>query len=280
MRGALVLLLVLVASPATGEDGPEAAHPLLNVELVDVKGVRTVLAGFYRLSGEFHFEGYLGASEIRVPYDRIREIALSEPAEPGGRPLSRLVLHTGEEVAATYDQREGEILFSGFADFGRVTVCFRDIRHLRILGRTRRSDLPDYGRATPGVDVRLEDSRGMATELFGFRRATGPNVVPGVRGATLIGIPLRIVREIVLAPRQGRLLDGTATLRDGREVAFRVPSHEEQGVYVGEAPFGRLGIQLYQVRRLVVHRPTPALRDLDPLEAAGIPPEAQDVPQR
>jgi hypothetical protein len=280
MRAGIVLVLLTIASSSTGEDGGAESHPLLNVEIVDAKGVATALTGFYRLSGEFHFDGYLGASQIRVPYDRVREITL-EPGETGRRPAARIVLHTGEEVAASYDEREGDVLFSGFADFGRVTVCFRDLRRLRILGRTRRSDLPDFGRATPGVDVRLEDSRGVATELVEFRRATGPNVVPGIRGATTIGIPLRIVAELAITPgKEKSLLEATARLRGGAEVAFRIPAYEEHGVYVGEAPFGRLGIHLYEIRRLVVHRATPPLRDLDPLGVAGVEPEAGEEPGR
>ena len=259
------LAALLVLASTTGADAPRL-RALLNVSVVDAKGVTSELVAFHRLSGEDFFRGYLGAAEIEVDYERMREIRVKTPAQPGGRMRATLVLRTGKEVNATFDEREGEQLFSGFAHFGRASVFFRDIRHLRFIRETKRSDLPDFGPPATGVDVRLKDRTGVETELFGFRRLAGENVVQGVRGATAISIPLRILEALILSsPKRTGLLAGTATFRKGKAVNFQLPSYEEKTVYGGEAEFGVFRIRLSKVRELRVHRATPVFRELPPI---------------
>jgi hypothetical protein len=187
------------------------------------------------------------------------------PALPGGRMRAQLTLRSGNVVDAAFDEREGEQLLGGYAPFGRVTIFFRDIRELRLLGDTARSDLPDYGAPVEGLDVRVTDREGVASELIGFRRAVGENVIPGARGAASIAIPLRIVRHLEIAAEKGSpLLRAAATLREGSTLDFRLPTYVEETAYRGEAEFGTYRIRLGQVRDLVVHRETPVLREFAP----------------
>jgi hypothetical protein len=265
MRG---VILVLVLFAAAGADGPREV-PLLNVEIVDSHGVQTTLVGFHRISGEDRFQGYLGSGEIEVPYARVSEIKISGPSHPGSRMQALFTLRSGKEVAAQFDEREGEQLFSGFATFGRVRVFFRDIRHLKILGKTARKDLPVFGPPAAGVDVRLRDRQGVWTELLHFRRASSvENTLPGLRGATSVSVPLRIVKRFEYKPTSQGPMAAELLLRDETTVSLRLPIYEEEALYTGEAEFGVFRIRLGRVRVLEVHRVTPQLRDLDPLEAA------------
>ncbi|MHC4731769.1 MAG: hypothetical protein ACYS6Z_14430, partial [Planctomycetota bacterium] len=120
-----------------------------------------------------------------------------------------------------------------------------------------------------GVDVRLRDRQGVWTELLHFRRASSTeNTLPGLRGATSVSVPLRIVKRFELEPTPQSPLGAELSLRDGTTVSMRLPIYEEETVYTGEAEFGVFRIRLGRVRELEVHRVTPQLRDLDPLEAA------------
>lgn len=279
MRVACTLLLVAAMAPGNDEsDLPRV--PLRNVELVDSEGVSARLVGFYRVSGEDLFRGFLGAGDIQVPYERIVELRV-RPAEPGGRMRAQITLRSGNVVEATFDEREGEQLLSGYAPFGRVTVFFRDIRQLRILGHTTREDLPDFGPPAEGMDVRLTDREGMATELIGFRRSVGEDVIPGTRGAASIAIPLRVIKRLEIAGDPAKPgLRAAATLKDGSSLEFRLPTYVEETAYRGEAEFGTYRIRLGNVRSLVVHRETPVLREFEPLEAADREAGAEEQPQR
>jgi len=264
MRGVIFVLVLLAAA---GAEGPREV-PLLNVEIVDAHGVQTRLVGFHRISGEDFFQGYLGSGEIEVPYTRVSEIKILGPGHPGGRMRADFTLRSGKEVAATFDEREGDQLFSGFARYGRVRIFFRDIRHMKILGKTARKDLPTFGPPAAGVDVRLRDREGVRTELLHFRRAgSAENTLPGLRGAASVAVPLRIVKRFELES-SSRLLNVELSLRDGTTVKMTLPIYEEETVYVGEAEFGVFRIRLGRVRELEIHRVTPQLRELDPLEAA------------
>jgi hypothetical protein len=279
MRVAWTLLLVAAMAGASEEsDSPEL--PLRNVEVVDRDGVSTRLVGFYRVSGEDIFRGFLGAGEIQVPYERMVEVRV-RPAEPGGRMRAQITLRSGNVVDATFDEREGEQLLSGYAPFGRMTLFFRDIRQLRILGHTAREDLPDYGPPVEGLDVRLTDSDGLATELIGFRRSVGEDVIPGTRGAASIAIPLRILKRIEITGDPATPgLRAAATLKDGGSLDFRLPTYVEETAYRGEAEFGTYRIRLGKVRTLVVHRETPMLRETEPLGPADGEAGAGEQPER
>jgi hypothetical protein len=279
LRVACTLLLVAAMAPGS-EEFDSSQVPLRNVEVVDREGVSTRLVGFYRMSGEDVFRGFLGAGEIQVPYERIVEVRV-RPAEPGGRMRAQITLRSGNAVEATFDEREGEQLLSGYAPFGRMTVFFRDIRHLKILGQTAREDLPDYGAPVEGLDVRLTDTDGLATELIGFRRAVGENVIPGTRGAASIAIPLRIIKRLeITGDPVGPGLRAAATLKDGISLDFRLPTYVEETAYRGEAEFGTYRIRLGKVRAMVVHRETPVLREVEPLGAAEGGTDAGEQPER
>lgn len=274
MRLRLLPVLLLLGT-ALAED-PFHRVALLNVEIVDSAGVAVKLTGFHRISGEDKFRGFLGSGEIEVPYARVREWRVMGPAHPGGRPRCRLTLRSGQEVEAAFDEREGEQLFTGFASFGKVSLFFRDLRELRIVGKTRRSDLPKYGPPAVGADVKLTDRHGVTTELTGFRRATGENVVPGVRGAARVMIPLRLLAKLeIAAADQTPYLDAVARLRDAQELRFKLPIYEEETVYRGNAAFGVYRIRLGKIRAIEVHRITPLVRALDPIAAA----EGQEKPE-
>lgn len=272
MRARLLIVTLAAGLAATSraQDRDVAREiPLLNVELVDSSGLKMELKGFHMLSGEHRYQGYLGSGEIEVSYRRLREIRVAPPKRPGGRMTADLVLRSGNTVRTEFDEREGELLFAGFAPFGRVTFYFRDVRRLKILGFTKRSELPRFGRGTGGVDVRLKDRTGTVTELSGFRRAAGECTLTGVRGSTSITIPIRILKRVTFAhdPRSP-MLRGTGVLKDDRKVDFHLPIYEERNLYRGEGEFGDLRIRIVDVRDLIIHRSTPLLRDLDPVQAA------------
>jgi hypothetical protein len=273
-------LLLLVAGAAGGDDlAGVPATPLRIVELEDREGVATKLAGFYRLSGEDLFRGFLGSGEIEVPYERAVEIRVL-PARAGQRMRAQITLRSGNVVDAAFDEREGEQLLSGYAPFGRVTISFRDLRRLRFLGHTTRDDLPDYGGPVEGLDVRLTDSEGLATELIGFRRAVGENVILAAHGAASLAIPLRILRRLeITEDRTSHALRGAASFRDGSTLDVRFPTTVEETAYRGEAEFGTYRIRLGKVRDLIVHRETPVLRELVPV-AAGDGSGAGALPER
>lgn len=259
--------LLFVATMAFGSDEPFSPEvPLRNVEIVDREGVSTRLVGFHRVSGEDVFRGFLGAAEIQVPYERAVEFRVG-PGEPGGRMRAQITLRSGNVVDTTFDEREGEQLLSGYASFGRMTVFFRDLRELRIVGRTAREDLPDFGPPAEGLDVRITDKEGVATELIGFRRAVGENVVPGARGAAAIAIPLRIVKRLEVTKDSAAGLRATATLKDGAVLDFRLPTHVEETAYRGDAEFGIYRVRLGSVRSILVRRETPVLREIEPVDA-------------
>ena len=279
--GLLLLCSLLPAGVVRGEN-PVREIPLLNVELIDAQGVRHALKGFRMLHGDFRFRGYLGSAEIEVSYDRIRGIDVSVPAQPGGRMRAALLLRSGRRVQATFGEREGEILFAGFTELGRVTFFFRDVRRLKLLGRTRREDLPAFGKGTGAVDVRIRDRQGVGVELSGFRRSPGESTLSVLRGSTSVTIPLRALRSLSLAqdPRLDRLA-GVATLkRSGKQMRFSIPVFEENRLYRGDAEFGPLRIRLRDLREVIIHRPTPRLRKLDPLEAARGKAIEEDAPRR
>ena len=244
-------------------------YPLVNASIVDRYGKAYRLVGFHRISGENRFVGYLGQADIEVPYTKIKQAAIAGAEEPGGRMRADLRLHSGKLVKATFDQREGEQLFAGYAPFGRVTVYWRDIRKLVVEARTKTTDLPTYGKATHGVDVLLKDRAGTATELIAFRRATGENYVSGLHGAARVEVPLRIVKRARFSRSDDTpLMHCHLELKDRDPLDLRMKSYEEDTVYRGRAEFGDLRIRLGQVRELTVHRSTPVLRDLDPVAAA------------
>jgi hypothetical protein len=276
------LILVLLATGAVGEDVWPSDTPLRNVEITDRAGMSTRLAGFYRLSGEDFFRGFRGAGEVQVPYERVVEISVLAPAHPAGRMRAELTLRSGNVVEATFDEREGDQLLSGYASFGRVTLFFRDLRKVTFLGHTAREDLPDYGPPAEGHDVRVTDREGLSTELIAFRRAVGEDVIPGTRGAASVAIPLRIVRRLEISEGSGSpILHAAAALRDGTTLEFSLPSYVEETSYRGEAEFGTYRIRLGKLREILVHRATPVLDDIDPLAVAEEPePVAEGRPER
>ena len=243
--------------------------------------MKTRLAGFYRISGQDEFQGYLGSGQIEVPYARVRKFDIHAPAHPGGRMRAVLTLRSGNVVQATFDEREGDQLLTGYASFGRVSLFFRDIRQLTILGKTRRKDLPVYGPPTYGMDVRVKDRQGVETELVRFRRAGGENYLPAMRGAASVAVPMRIVSRLEFTgggPQ--KLLRAAFSLKSGGTVRMRLPTYEEETVYSGKAEFGTFRISLGKIRELIVHRATPELHDLDPIEAAQGPKNPEDKRRR
>ena len=244
-------------------------YPLMNVDVIDARGVKTSLVAFHRISGQNKFVGFLGAAQIEVPYSRVREITVAAPNAPGGRMRAHFMLHSGKLIKATFDEREGEQLFAGYSVFGRVTLYWRDFRHLKFTARTKTTDLPKYGKATGGVDVKLADRDKVEIELVGFHRTTGDNYIEGLRGSSRVEVPLRILKRAVFArTNRSPLLTAVLELRDRKPVTLRFPRYAEDRIYRGRAEFGDYRIRLGEVRELTVHRSTPQLRDLDPVAAA------------
>ena len=305
MRTLILVCLVVATAGAQAPDRPSPArsapkpplaafsggfqsrvHALMNVELLDKSGKKTTIVAFHRVSGENRFVGYLGASEIELPYENAKEVRIMSPEEPGGRMRARFQLRSGKEVKATFDEREGEQLFAGYSEFGRVTVFWRDIRHLVYTARTKTTDLPKYGKATGAVDVRLRDRDGVETELVGFKRAGTDNMISGLRGATRVEVPLRIVSRLTSQRAERSVLQECVIEFRGdrmgkRPIKLRLKRYDEQRVYRGRAEFGDLRIHLSEIRELIVHRSTPVLRDLDPVAAAeGREIEIGETPRR
>ena len=266
--GAVIALGLLLADPVPAEN-PVREIPLLNAELLDSKGVRRKVTGFHMLNGDFRFQGYLGSSEIEVSYARIRGIDVAPAEVPGGRMRAHLLLRSGRTVKATFDEREGEILFAAFTEFGRVTFFFRDIRELKFEGRTRRADLPAFGKGTGAVDARMRDRQGVSVDVTGFRRSPGESTLSVVHGATSVTVPLRALKSFTMRhdPKLDKVV-GVAVLRSGAKMPFIVPTFEEERLYRADAEFGPLRVRLRDLREVIVRGPTPELRPLDPLEAA------------
>jgi len=252
---------------AGGIPGFESSkYPLMNVDVIDARGLRTSMVAFHRISGENKFVGFLGAADIEVPYSRVREIKIAPPSVPGGRMSAHFTLRSGKLIKATFEEREGEQLFAGYSTFGRVTLYWREIRHLRFIARTTTSDLPKYGKATGGVDLRLVDHQKVRIELVGFHRITGDNYIEGLRGSSRVEVPLRIVKRAVFSrTNRSGLLIGQLELRGLKPVTLRFPRYAEDRIYRGRAEFGEYRIRLGEIRELTVH-----LRDLDPVAAAEV----------
>lgn len=272
MRGCTRALPLLLLAPlaAARPAGDAETVPLYNVGVEDARGARLELAGFHRVSGPDRFEGYVGSAAVEVPYSRLREVRVFPPAAPGGRMRARLTLLSGNEVDATFDQREREARVVGFWKFGRASLAFGDVRSIRFVGRTARADLPDFGPPGPGIDARLVDAAGVTLEVVEFRRSAGTNSFRLLYGASLLEIPARIVRSlrVGVAPEPG-LRPVEVVIADGAALQAAIPTYEEAAVYRAEAEFGSLRIRLGDVREIHAHRPTPALRDLDGAASAA-----------
>ncbi|MEE8106613.1 MAG: hypothetical protein V3T86_13845 [Planctomycetota bacterium] len=279
MMASLALVLApLAARPTSAEETPKPApepeparaRPIYNVDLTDVSGREVSLVAFSRLSPSDHFVGYKGSAHIEVPYSKVREFRLQPPQRPGARRRAKILLRSGNEIEASFDEREGELLFSGYAQFGRVRIFFRDIRLLRIRGETRKEDFPRFGKPAAGVDARIVDRQGVSTELVGFRRRNGENVFQGIFGSMTIEVPLRIIKSVVMKPDEklGKFA-ARVQLTGGKFVEYHVPTYEEKVLYGGDAEFGDFRLTMGDIRRLDVHRVTPRLSRVDPLRSAG-----------
>ncbi len=271
--------LALAASLPAGEDETLRSVPLYNAKVTDSEGVALDLVGVHLLSGRDRFNGTLGASSIEVPFERLRRIEVREPAAPGGSMRAALTLLSGSVVEAGFDERQAEEILAGYGAFGRAYLPFRALRALQFEGRTARRDLPDFGPDSAGVDGRLRDAEGTILEVAGLRRAGGTNVLRGLRGDFVLEVPLRRIRRLELAPRRAEgatRVGGTVTLVGGETIAFDLPAYEERTVFRAEAEFGSLRIALADLRLLEVHRPTPPVRDLDCVKAAGSADDRED----
>jgi hypothetical protein len=230
--------------------------------LTDSLGWESRLVGVRRVDGTPRFQGWRGSAEILVPYGRIASMSLVRPARPGERWGARIALRTGAAVEATFDEREGDTLLSGFSALGQVRFSFRDSRRIVFEGETREEELPVFGPPDRGVDARVIDREGVETELVGLHRATGENVLVGRRGATFVDVPLRILASVTLERGLLRL-----RLVSGATSDLSIPATERGTVFCGEAEFGDWRILFGDVRAIRVHRVTPVLRDLDPVAA-------------
>lgn len=255
MRALICTFLLTTAAFAQGA----MTRPERDVVLIDARGFVTRLTGFRRVSGDDNFRGYRGAARILVPFDRVREFEV-RPA-PGGAARTRVRIHPveGEPIEAEYDEQEGGGLYAGFANFGKITIFFRDIRRLTILRKSDPEKAPEFLDEGFGVDAEVRDLRNVKTRLTGFRRLAGGDRILGIRGSMHVTIPTRRLKRLVLArDEDSRLLKATASLRDGSQVAFHLPPYEEKTVYGGRSDLGRFRITLGDLRELVVSRATPA----------------------
>jgi len=255
MRALICTFLLTTAAIAQGA----VTRPERDVVLIDARGFVTRLTGFRRVSGDDNFRGYRGAARILVPFDRVREFEVRP--SPGGAARTRVRIHPveGEPIEGEYDEQEGGILYAGYANFGKITIFFRDIRRLTILRKSDPEKAPDLSDEGYGVDAEVRDLRNVKTRLTGFRRLAGGDRILGVRGSMHVMIPTRSLKRLVLArDEDSRLLKATASLRDGSQVAFHLPPYEEKTVYGGRSDLGRFRITLGDLREVVVSRATPA----------------------
>ena len=255
MRVLLCWILLVAAVGAQGRGGRLAMR---DVEIVDARGVVTRASAFRRVSGDDVFRGYRGMGRIEVPYDRLRELRISPPVSVGGRKRIRLVPHEGDAIDAEFDEQENDVLFSGRAHFGRISIFFGDIRRLTVLGKTDPKSLPKEADDYHGLDAKVRDRRNVVTELSGFRRLAGSDHIRGLRGAMTISVRMSGLKRLVIAQNEHTgLMACTATLQSGRLVAFQLPTYEERTVFGGESEFGRYRIQLADIREVIVLRASP-----------------------
>jgi len=264
MRPLFWIAIVAATSAADRTDSePARERALFRILLKDASGTETELFALARALGPERFVGWLGSAEIEVPFERLASIDVNPAPKRGERARARLTLRSGKVVDATFDEREGDSVLKGFAWFGEVSFAFRDARRIEFREPVGRSGLPEFGPKDAGVDAAVTDREGIQTEVVGFRRAVGPNLLSGARGATRVEVPLRRVERIDLAG--GAVRVGFA---GGGRLDLSLAPGDRDAVFTAEAEFGEYRIRLGDLLALRVHRVTPRLRDLDPVAAA------------
>lgn len=101
-------------------------------------------------------------------------------------------------------------------------------------------------------DVRVTDSKGIATEVSHFGFWSGPNVLEAQRGDALVEIPFRRIQSIELgayAADKG-VSPCVVVTRAGKRYELTVDRTQGQRLLGGDAEFGSYRIRLMQIARL------------------------------
>lgn len=192
----------------------------------------------------------------------------------------RAVLDDGARVDAEFDEREGEHRFTGIAEFGRASLFFRDIRHLRVVraNTTGPGEAVDEAGRHP-VRARVTDRQGVVTDLEHFRRYAGENVLRARRGSLSVAVPLAWIERIEVAhdPRSAMLALTVRLRRDEQTQRLQLPIPEEKVLYGGSAAFGAFRIPLGELRQIQVIEVEEVPEDSGATGGDGEAPEDEDA---
>lgn len=101
-------------------------------------------------------------------------------------------------------------------------------------------------------DVKVTDTKGVATEATEFGFFTGPNILNARRGDAYVEIPFRKIRRIEIRayiPSKG-YYPATVTSRKGKAISVEIERHEGQRFLGGDTDVGSFRIRLGQMAAL------------------------------
>lgn len=178
MRKAVIAVLFFCLPVLPGTAGERAADRYAAVDeaeivhLVDVQGVPTDATEFGRLFSLQVLNGFRGASEVQIPFDRIASLETGEIVD--NRMPVTVALTNGTRMQIVLSSSEYEATWGGNAEFGHFRIRFRDIRKL-VFERSEPSG-EGLGQRCPGGHVYYNDAwkfcpyDGLALEPMGDGR--------------------------------------------------------------------------------------------------------------
>ena len=125
---ALALSVGIAPAQETAEEKYRSLEAAETVTIQDFKGVVTEATGFGKLFAAPYLTAYRGASEIQLPFERIKNLVTGEIKD--NRLPVEVVLHSGRRMNVVIDRPEYETLYGGTADFGYFRIRLQDIRTL------------------------------------------------------------------------------------------------------------------------------------------------------
>ena len=134
-RASIVLIVLITAVLAAPGDAQESARVKYggidkseSVTIMDAKGVKTDASGFGKLFGPQHLNAHRGASQVQIPFERIRKMVTGRLED--NRLEVKLSLFSGREMEVLVDRPEYETQYAGSADFGYFRLRLQDIHQV------------------------------------------------------------------------------------------------------------------------------------------------------
>lgn len=127
-----VLFVALAGLPGSAQESAAkrygAAGQADSVHVVDVQGVETVATEFGKLFSLQVLNGFRGASEVQIPFDRIAVLETGEIVD--NRMPVTVLLTNGTRMKVVLSSSEYEATWGGNAEFGHFRIRLQDIRRL------------------------------------------------------------------------------------------------------------------------------------------------------